>query len=112
MSSETVHLLVLIHGMWGNPDHLAEMRRIMREIGCQSTSQTGPDGEKLEILNAETNRDDSTYDGVDWGGERVSEEIYEEVKRLEEEGKKVTRFSIMGYSLGGLIARYVVGKHN
>jgi len=28
---------------------------------------------------------------------------------LEAQGKKVTRFSITGYSLGGLIARYVVG---
>ena len=26
-----VHLLVLLHGMWGNPGHLAEMARIIRE---------------------------------------------------------------------------------
>lgn len=28
---------------------------------------------------------------------------------IEESGRKVTRFSITGYSLGGLVARYVVG---
>ena len=36
-------------------------------------------------------------------------QIFEEVKVLEKEGRKVTRFSVTGYSLGGLIARYVVG---
>ncbi|KAI0695350.1 DUF676-domain-containing protein [Cerioporus squamosus] len=107
--SQYVHLLVLIHGMWGNPSHLAELRRIMEETRCQATSEKGPGGERVHILVAETNRDDGTYDGIDWGGERVAEEIFEEVKKLTEEGRKVTRFSVTGYSLGGLIARYVVG---
>ncbi|OCH96230.1 DUF676-domain-containing protein [Obba rivulosa] len=109
MSSENIHLLVLVHGMWGDPCHLAEMHRIIREVRGQQLSEAGPNGERLHAILAETNRADSTYDGIDWGGERVTEEIYEEVKRLEGEGKKVTRFSITGYSLGGLISRYVVG---
>ncbi|RPD64149.1 DUF676-domain-containing protein [Lentinus tigrinus ALCF2SS1-7] len=107
--SQYVHLLVLIHGMWGNPSHLAELRRIMEETRGQEASEKGPGGERLHILVAETNRDDGTYDGIDWGGERVAEEVFAEVKKLAEEGKKVTRFSVTGYSLGGLIARYVVG---
>ena len=73
--SQYVHLLVLIHGMWGNPGHLAELRRIMEETRCQESSKKGPGGEKLHILVAETNRDDGTYDGIDWGGERVAEEV-------------------------------------
>ncbi|KAI9064022.1 DUF676-domain-containing protein [Trametes sanguinea] len=105
-ASSSVHLLVLIHGMWGNPIHLAEMRRVIEE---RRGSEKGPGGEQLHLLVAETNRDDSTYDGIDWGGERVAEEVYEEVKKLENDGKKVTRFSVTGYSLGGLIARYLVG---
>lgn len=32
-----------------------------------------------------------------------------EVSRFEEQGKRVSRFSVMGYSLGGLLARYVIG---
>lgn len=75
MLSENVHLLVLIHGMWGNPVHLAEMHRIMREAHSQPDSETGPAGEKLEILAAETNSEAHTYDGVDWGGERVADEV-------------------------------------
>ena len=121
-SAEPAHLLVLIHGMWGAPVHLAEARRIMAETrgpraspsesegasisSKQPTSgagtdlesgiseravgvagvgaETGPDdderrrgpaGERLHILVAETNREDGTYDGIDWGGERVAEEV-------------------------------------
>jgi hypothetical protein len=32
-----------------------------------------------------------------------------EVEKLEKDGEKVTRFSVTGYSLGGLVARYLVG---
>lgn len=35
--------------------------------------------------------------------------VSDEVSRLEKGGETVTRFSITGYSLGGLISRYVVG---
>ncbi|KAF4593013.1 hypothetical protein EYR38_008720 [Pleurotus pulmonarius] len=100
-----VHLLVLVHGMWGNPGHLAEMARIIRE----TKEEAGPDGTKLHVLLAETNREDSTYDGIDWGAERVAEEVTQEVEKLANEGKRVTRFSVTGYSLGGLVSRYLVG---
>lgn len=82
--SQYVHLLVLIHGMWGNPGHLAELRRIMEETRCQESSEKGPGGENLHILVAETNRDDGTYDGIDWGGERVAEEV--SISQLDRQG--------------------------
>jgi len=66
-----IHLLVLIHGMWGNPQHLAELARIAEETHTTSTA----DGTTLHILRAETIKDDSTYDGVDWGGERIAKEV-------------------------------------
>ncbi|KAJ8489330.1 hypothetical protein ONZ51_g2963 [Trametes cubensis] len=95
--------------MWGNPGHLAEMRRVVEERRGQATPERGPGGEVLHVLVPETNKEDGTYDGIDWGGERVAEEVYAEIKKLEQEGRKVTRFSVTGYSLGGLIARYLVG---
>lgn len=102
----STHLLVLIHGMWGNPDHLAEMHRIITE---QYSSDADPDIQ-LDVLLAQTNRDKSTYDGIDWGGERIAEEILTRVEDIERDGtRKVTRFSAVGYSLGGLLARYVLG---
>jgi len=36
-------------------------------------------------------------------------QIFEEIDKLEQDGYKVARFSITGYSFGGLVARYVVG---
>lgn len=66
-------------------------------------------------------------DGIDWGGERIADEVSrtlvhsydiasheslqvsKKVKELEEGGKTAVRFSIIGYSLGGLLARYVIG---
>ena len=125
--SDQVHLLVLIHGMWGNPSHLASMHRIFEQTRVHQ-SLHHPDGTEPHVMLAETNRDESTYDGIDWGGERVASEvsnvtditlsaanlnastqIFQEIEKLEKEGKKVTRFSVTGYSLGGLLARYVVG---
>jgi Putative serine esterase (DUF676) len=67
----STHLLVLIHGMWGNPDHLAEMRRIIIE----KFSHDADDDLHLEVLVSQTNRGKSTYDGIDWGGERITEEV-------------------------------------
>ena len=66
-----IHLLVLVHGMWGNPHHLAELARIAEETHTTSTTE----GTTLHILRAETIKDDSTYDGVDWGGERIAKEV-------------------------------------
>ncbi|KAF8845086.1 DUF676-domain-containing protein [Paxillus ammoniavirescens] len=100
-----IHLLVLIHGMWGNPSHLAYVDKVIRQV----KGNAGPDEPELAVLVAQTNRDDSTYDGIDWGGERVAQEVLEEVKKYEEMGNNVTRFSVFGYSLGGLLARYVIG---
>jgi hypothetical protein len=67
-----VHFLVLIHGMWGNPNHLAEVSRIIKEVKGQHKEG---DEVELEVLVAQTNRDESTYDGIDWGGERVADEV-------------------------------------
>ncbi|TFK29677.1 lipid particle protein [Coprinopsis marcescibilis] len=99
-----IHLLVLIHGMWGHPGHMAELQRIASETYALTLGDS-----KLEVLVAETNREASTYDGIDWGGERVAKEVLDKVSELEDAGEKVTKLSVTGYSLGGLVARYVVG---
>ncbi|KAF8906243.1 putative serine esterase-domain-containing protein [Gymnopilus junonius] len=100
-----IHLLVLIHGMWGNPQHLSEAARIVQEIHSEPSAE----GTKLHLLMAEAIKEDSTYDGIDWGGERIAKEVLETVQELEGKGDQVVRFSVTGYSLGGLIARYCIG---
>ena len=57
--------------MWGNPAHISELERIARETYSGAES----DGTVLHVLKAESIRDDSTYDGVDWGGERLAKEV-------------------------------------
>jgi len=122
--AKNVHLLILIHGMWGNPIHMAEMHRIFTEKHVEVEREGNS---SLEIHLAQTNRDKSTYDGIDWGGERIADEVcnsascclcltdvvlqvYEKIQEIERDGdRKVTHFSIIGYSLGGLLARYVIG---
>jgi len=71
---QSVHLLVLIHGMWGNPSHLDSMHRIIEQTRVQQSSHT-PDGTELHVMLAEANQAESTYDGIDWGGERVATEV-------------------------------------
>ena len=83
---------------WGDPTHL----KVMKE----SLLAKNP---KLHTLVAKSNSGNFTYDGIELGGERVCQEIEEEIQKLDNEGKKVTRLSLVGYSLGGLVARYAIG---
>jgi hypothetical protein len=65
--------------------------------------------DKLHILLPKTNSGNFTYDGIEVGGERVTKEIEEELERLQKKGVNINRISIVGYSLGGLVARYAIG---
>lgn len=67
--------------MWGNSGHLSELYRIAHETYAMAT----PDGTRLEILASETNSGESTYDGVDWGGERVAKEVSRRFRFIEKE---------------------------
>lgn len=61
------------------------------------------------ILCAERNSGYFTYDGVELGGERVCLEIEEELRAIEDRGGKIKKLSVVGYSAGGLVARYAIG---
>ncbi|CAE6481195.1 hypothetical protein ACGC1H_003481 [Rhizoctonia solani] len=100
-----VHFLAVVHGMWGNPDHL----KTVEESILKRSSDVKGDTE-LVTLRVQTNAESHTYDGLDWGAERAVKEIYQRIEEVEADGsKKVTKFSIFGYSLGGLISRYAIG---
>jgi hypothetical protein len=99
--SNADHLVVLIHGLWGLPIHLNHLR--------ERLAQEHADKGNLHILVPKSNSENNTYDGIDVCGERVAHEIEICLKELELAGSKVTKISVVGYSLGGLIARYVVG---
>ncbi|KAI2473178.1 DUF676-domain-containing protein [Annulohypoxylon bovei var. microspora] len=94
------HLCVLVHGLWGNPDHMKSVAKALRETYSE---------DELYLLAAKRNSGSFTYDGIERGGERVCLEIEEELESIRNKGGKITKLSIVGYSLGGLVARYAIG---
>ncbi|KIM26151.1 hypothetical protein M408DRAFT_330730 [Serendipita vermifera MAFF 305830] len=106
---QELHLLVASHGMWGEPAHLGETARVIRS----KFSEVDGNGVRLHVLVSKINTLGFTYDGIDWGGERLAEEVLKEIEELEKDGlHKVTRFSAVGYSMGGLLVRYMIGILN
>lgn len=65
--------------------------------------------DELHILTAKGNSGSFTYDGIELGAERVTHEVEDTLEELEREGKEIKKLSVVGYSLGGLVARYVIG---
>ncbi|BGP28361.1 hypothetical protein JCM10296v2_000093 [Rhodotorula toruloides] len=113
MAPTMIHLCVILHGLWGSPSHVSYLSESLISHARSTTASESDAGEptRLEVLVSKANGISAghLYDGIDVCAERVVEEIDEEVRRLEREGAKVERFSIVGYSLGGLVARYVLG---
>ncbi|KAI0479548.1 putative serine esterase-domain-containing protein [Xylaria cf. heliscus] len=94
------HLCVLVHGLWGNPNHMNQVAKAIRDAYPK---------DQLYLLLAKRNSGNFTYDGIELGGERVCLEIEEEIEAIRGKGGSITKLSIVGYSLGGLVARYAVG---
>ncbi|PWY90187.1 lipase/serine esterase [Aspergillus heteromorphus CBS 117.55] len=94
------HLCVLVHGLWGNPSHLNYVASSLRERYSE---------DRLHILAAKRNAGNFTYDGIEVGGERVAHEVEEALEELAAAGHHITKLSMVGYSLGGLVARYALG---
>ena len=65
----STHFVALVHGMWGNPGHVAELERAMNE------THTAKDDTTLHVHVARCLKVESTYDGIDWCGERVAKEV-------------------------------------
>ncbi|KAF1849410.1 lipase/serine esteras-like protein [Cucurbitaria berberidis CBS 394.84] len=100
MSGTADHLCVLVHGLWGNPEHLKYLSTTLRERFPE---------DKVHILVAKRNAGSFTYDGIDTGGERVADEVEQKLEELARSGHDIKKISVIGYSLGGLIARYAIG---
>jgi len=99
-ASKAEHLCVLIHGLWGKPLHLNHVK--------ETLEKAYPDG-RLYVFAPTSNSENYTYDGIEVGGERVTNEIEEKIAELKSAGAKLKKISVTGYSLGGLVARYAIG---
>jgi hypothetical protein len=100
-------LVVLSHGMWGNPSHMSEIEK----------SILFHYGDEVVIHNCSSNKFLYTYQGIAKCGHSMYKEIVDFVsfhnKTYSE--RKVTAISFIGYSAGGLFSRYCVAlmyKHN
>ncbi|ORZ01676.1 putative serine esterase-domain-containing protein [Syncephalastrum racemosum] len=99
-SDKGITLIVLQHGLWGVQSHMNYIETKLKDT---------LDSERVVILNSDVNEAKYTYDGVDICGQRLAVKIQNHVKLLQDKNKIVDRFIIIGYSLGGLIARYCIG---
>lgn len=65
--------------------------------------------DELVVLVVKSNAGNFTYDGIEVGAERCVTEVEERLEELARDGHHITKFSMVGYSLGGLVARYALG---
>ncbi|CCK72803.1 putative hydrolase KNAG_0L01840 [Huiozyma naganishii CBS 8797] len=100
MSSDK-HLFVLVHGLWGTHKHMEPMEEVFRDVI--------PKDEGIIYFAPRQNAKFKTFDGIEIIGYRTLIELCHFIKSYDGPGK-ITKISIVGYSLGGLIARFLVGK--
>lgn len=99
------HLIVLVHGLWGSSSNLARFESVIHHSL-----------ETSEVCNFHTYAPScfshfKTYDGVEAIGDYVLVDLFKHLKILKEEHSIViNQISFIGYSLGGLITRYVIGE--
>lgn len=104
-STSNAHLFVLVHGLWGSPNHMLTLEKAIKN------SLTDISKEKIITLKPSSFRFWKTYDGIEKCAERVIADLLYEIETLKAKDQlKVTKISIIGYSLGGLISRNVIGK--
>ena len=120
----TIHLILLIHGLYGSPKNLSvtaeELHKAALSNGSNASSNLSTSTSASTSIADEDNIDEGidekdevvvhiaksftgshTWDGVDVNAERAAKELEGQIERLERSGKRVDRVSIMGYSLGG-----------
>ncbi|ODV91488.1 hypothetical protein CANCADRAFT_147281 [Tortispora caseinolytica NRRL Y-17796] len=105
MANQT-HLIVLVHGLWGNVHHLDALHEALTS---HLSSIPANDAIQHIVHKCSSNQGNFTYDGIVLGGERLANEIRTLQNEYANSNTPVTMLSIVGYSLGGLISRYAIG---
>ncbi|XP_057429302.1 uncharacterized protein LOC130722560 isoform X2 [Lotus japonicus] len=95
-SSIPPHLVIMVNGIIGSA---ADWR-----YAAQEFVKKLPD--EVIVHRSECNSSRLTFDGVDTMGERLAEEVLSVVRRWPE----VQKISFVAHSLGGLVARYAIGR--
>ncbi|XP_068310641.1 putative lipase C4A8.10 [Pyrus communis] len=90
------HLIILVNGLIGSAENW--------KYAAKQFLKRYP--EDVIAHCSECNYSMLTFDGVDVMGERLAEEVISVIKRH----PSVQKISFVGHSLGGLIARYAIGR--
>ncbi|SCU85495.1 LAME_0D01574g1_1 [Lachancea meyersii CBS 8951] len=94
------HLFVLVHGLWGNYKHMNAIRDVF--------SDAFKDSSDVLFFSPRQSGYFKTFDGIEIVGYRTLLEICQYVDTFSKD--EISAISFVGYSMGGLIARFIVGK--
>ncbi|GMN41053.1 hypothetical protein TIFTF001_010262 [Ficus carica] len=95
-SASADHLVVMVNGILGSVTDW--------KFAAEQFVKSLPD--KVFVHCSERNVSKSTLDGVDVMGDRLAEEVLEVIQRK----PNVNKISFIAHSVGGLVARYTIGK--
>ncbi|XP_043715999.1 lipid droplet phospholipase 1-like isoform X2 [Telopea speciosissima] len=95
-ASSADHLVVMANGILGRSKDW--------KFAAEQFARMLPD--KVIVHCSERNESKMTLDGVDVMGERLVEEVVEVIKRK----PHVRKISFIAHSMGGLVARYAIGR--
>ncbi|XP_042378834.1 putative lipase C4A8.10 isoform X1 [Zingiber officinale] len=90
------HLVVMVNGLVGSAEDW--------KFAAEQLVKKLPD--KVIVHRSECNSSRLTFDGVDLMGDRLAEEVRTVVKQR----GGVRKISFVAHSLGGLVARYAIGR--
>ncbi|KAL8191497.1 hypothetical protein R6Q57_028228 [Mikania cordata] len=90
------HLVIMVNGIIGSASDWG--------YAAKQFVKMLPD--RVIVHCSECNSSTLTFDGVDRMGERLAEEVVEVTKRW----PRLSKISFVAHSLGGLVARYAIGK--
>jgi hypothetical protein len=113
MADTIEHLVFLCHGVTNTPQRTYDNITNLLWHPSMPEDQTNPQNTKLGLYNIRANIDEwyqfgmsKMLNGLDVAGDRA----YDEIVKVIKDTTKVYKISFIGCSLGGIIARYVVGK--
>jgi hypothetical protein len=101
MDESDRHLCVVLHGLWGSAAHCSSIVETLSRVYDERRNalEVPNDCPLLHVLCPKANESDLTYDGIDVCGSRIVEEIDAYIRDCP---GRVTKFSILGYSLGAI----------
>jgi hypothetical protein len=88
-SSSAIHVVFLLHGLWGNPTQMYTLRDALKshadEVRCN-----------VRVWCCESYQRSKTCDGIDICADRAIDEITEQITTIRNSGKFIQKFSILG----------------